>query len=66
MKDFTVTQKIYFVKMHGLGNDFVIINKGDLPINCDLPKLAINISNRHIGIGCDRSIYYLSAKSRSL
>jgi diaminopimelate epimerase len=58
MKDFTVIQKIYFVKMHGLGNDFVIINKNDLPINCDLSKLAINISNRHTGIGCDQFIIY--------
>ncbi|MCC8417713.1 MAG: diaminopimelate epimerase [Rickettsia endosymbiont of Bryobia graminum] len=53
-----MTQKIYFVKMHGLGNDFVIINKDDLPISYDLPKLAINISNRHIGIGCDQFIIY--------
>lgn len=44
--------------MHGLGNDFVIINKNDLLANCDLSKLAINMSNRHTGIGCDQFIIY--------
>lgn len=51
-------EKITFAKMHGLGNDFVIINKRDLPPNCDLHKLSLNISNRHTGIGCDQFIIY--------
>ncbi len=53
-----VFKKINFAKMHGLGNDFVIINKRDLPKNCDLQKLSLNISNRHMGIGCDQFIVY--------
>ncbi|CAF1499003.1 unnamed protein product, partial [Rotaria sordida] len=44
--------------MHGLGNDFVIINKKDLPKNCNLQQLSLNISNRNTGIGCDQFIIY--------
>jgi len=51
-------KKIKFVKMHGLGNDFVIINQADLAIDCDFQKLAINISDRRLGVGCDQFILY--------
>lgn len=50
--------RINFIKMHGLGNDFIIINHQDLPINCNLQKLATQISDRQIGIGCDQFIIY--------
>ncbi len=58
LKKNLVFEKINFAKMHGLGNDFVIVNKADLPESCDLQKLSINISNRHTGIGCDQFIIY--------
>ncbi|MFU7502210.1 MAG: diaminopimelate epimerase [Candidatus Tisiphia sp.] len=51
-------KKINFAKMHGLGNDFVIINQRDLPKNCDLQQLSLKIANRHTGIGCDQFIIY--------
>lgn len=44
-----------FHKMHGLGNDFVIIDARDI----DLPmskRMAAAISNRQSGIGCDQLI----------
>lgn len=53
-----VSRGINFAKMHGLGNDFVIVNQEDLAKNCDFSQLAINISNRHTGIGCDQFIIY--------
>ncbi|WP_410521686.1 diaminopimelate epimerase [Candidatus Tisiphia endosymbiont of Oplodontha viridula] len=53
-----MSQKINFAKMHGLGNDFVIINQRDLPKNCDLQQLSLKIANRHTGIGCDQFIIY--------
>lgn len=49
---------IDYVKMHGLGNDFVILNQQQLPINYDLKSLAKQISNRHTGIGADQFIVY--------
>ncbi|MFY9589902.1 diaminopimelate epimerase [Rickettsia endosymbiont of Halotydeus destructor] len=51
-------KKIKFVKMHGLGNDFVIVDANDLPKQYNLTKLAKNIANRHTGIGCDQFIIY--------
>ena len=50
--------KIPFVKMHGLGNDFVIILEDKLPANADLVSFASKISNRTTGIGCDQFITY--------
>lgn len=41
-----------FTKWHGIGNDFVIINGYDIQLN-DYPKAAIEICDRHFGIGAD-------------
>ncbi len=49
---------IPFVKAHGLGNDFVIADLRDLPAGSDLSKLALNISDRRLGIGCDQFLLY--------
>lgn len=51
-------KKIPFVKMHGLGNDFVIIEHSLLLEIKDIKKIVVNISNRQIGIGCDQFITY--------
>ena len=42
-----------FTKMHGLGNDFVLINGFTEKLPPDLNALAIEICNRHLGIGAD-------------
>ncbi len=40
-----------FVKMHGTGNDFVLVEaKGD---ERDWPRLAVAVCDRHFGIGAD-------------
>jgi diaminopimelate epimerase len=44
--------------MHGLGNDFVIIEKTSELKSLDLSLLAKKISNRYTGIGCDQVILY--------
>lgn len=49
---------VVFTKMHGLGNDFVIINKNELPVDCVLQHFAVTVANRHTGIGCDQVILY--------
>jgi len=48
-------QKIEFIKMHGLGNDFVIIDKrkNEIPIT---ENLIIKLSDRKSGAGCDQLI----------
>ena len=48
-------QKIEFIKMHGLGNDFVIIDrrKNNVKINKDIIH---KLSDRRTGAGCDQVI----------
>jgi diaminopimelate epimerase len=44
---------INFTKMHGLGNDFVVIDAISQKINLS-PEQIKNISDRHFGVGCDQ------------
>lgn len=44
-----------FLKMHGLGNDFVVIDARDRPMPMD-PVLARAIADRRRGVGCDQLI----------
>jgi diaminopimelate epimerase len=50
--------QIKFAKMHGLGNDFVIVEKSEQVARLDLKTLAQKISDRHLGLGCDQFILY--------
>lgn len=42
-----------FTKMHGLGNDFVVIDAVSQKISIS-PERAAKIADRHLGIGCDQ------------
>ena len=44
---------VKFTKMHGLGNDFVLIDAVKQNIKVT-PKLAKRLANRNLGIGCDQ------------
>lgn len=44
---------ISFTKMHGLGNDFVIMEARHLPPDLDLARLSAYVSERHFGVGSD-------------
>ena len=48
-------QKIEFIKMHGLGNDFVIIDKRLNNVKIT-QKLIEKLSDRRTGAGCDQLI----------
>tara|TARA_R110002073_G_scaffold223012_4_gene383204 strand:+ start:88 stop:915 length:828 start_codon:yes stop_codon:yes gene_type:complete len=45
--------KLKFTKMHGIGNDFVVIDSINQPISLNLEQLRL-LANRHFGIGCDQ------------
>lgn len=49
---------IPFVKMHGLGNDFVYVDCMHRPLD-DFPRLAVEMSRRHTGVGADGIIAIL-------
>ena len=42
-----------FTKMHGLGNDFVVIDGINQPVVLD-PTRIRRLADRHFGVGCDQ------------
>jgi diaminopimelate epimerase len=44
---------VTFHKMHGLGNDFILLDlrEQNFPVN---KEVAVQLANRHTGIGCDQ------------
>jgi diaminopimelate epimerase len=55
----------HFHKMHGLGNDFVIVDARNEPFEIT-PALARAIADRRIGIGCDQLIVLQSSDRADL
>ncbi len=55
-------QPVAFTKMHGLGNDFVIIDARRHALAVDEGK-ARRIADRHTGVGCDQVIVIETAKN---
>ena len=47
--------RLHFHKMHGLGNDFVIVDGRERDVTIT-PELARAIADRHRGVGCDQLI----------
>ena len=45
--------ELQFTKMHGLGNDFVLINAMDRPVTLNAEQVR-RLADRHFGIGCDQ------------
>ena len=54
-----------FVKMHGTGNDFVMVDGRRLP-DRDWPALAQRLCDRHFGIGADGLILVLPSQKADL
>ncbi len=45
--------RLKFTKMHGLGNDFVVLDATRAPLELDRAQLR-RIADRHFGVGCDQ------------
>ena len=50
-----------FTKMHGAGNDFVLIDGRD-GLAADLGTLAARLADRHFGVGCDQLLVVRDGK----
>ncbi|MFM7151915.1 MAG: diaminopimelate epimerase, partial [Gemmataceae bacterium] len=48
-----MTSTLRFVKMHGIGNDYVYLDCVRQPMPSDPPALARVVSDRHFGVGSD-------------
>src|SRR5690349_20906019 len=55
----------HFHKMHGLGNDFVIVDARKAPFAVT-PALAKAIADRRTGVGCDQLIVLEASDSADL
>lgn len=51
-----VTQTIPFIKMHGLGNDFVVLDARTAPLPAMTPQVARALGDRRTGIGFDQLV----------
>ncbi len=59
----TMAQSLEFTKMHGLGNDFVVIDA--INQRCELSAEQCRyIADRHFGIGCDQILLVEPARSQ--
>ncbi|MEW4448280.1 diaminopimelate epimerase [Qipengyuania sp. JC766] len=48
--------RVPFIKMHGLGNDFVVLDRREQAGEPVGPAVAQALADRHAGIGCDQLI----------
>src|SRR5512134_3902571 len=55
-------ETIYFRKMNGLGNDFVVLDGRAAPLAIE-PEQARRIANRSRGVGCDQVIVLVPSRS---
>ena len=57
--------QLHFTKMHGLGNDFVVLNA--IKQNIDLSKAQLRLlANRHLGVGCDQILLVESSSQQGV
>ena len=54
---------IKFTKMHGLGNDFVVIDAINQDISLDAKQVQF-LADRHFGIGCDQLLLVEKSNSK--
>ena len=54
-----------FLKMHGCGNDFVIMDERAAPLGLT-PARAAAIADRHLGVGCDQFIVLEAASTHGV
>ena len=55
--------EIEFTKYHGLGNDFILIDNRSSSEPCLTPERAVDLCDRHFGIGADGVIFALPGQN---
>lgn len=60
------SRTLSFTKMHGLGNDFVVLDHLDTPPSpAPEPAAWRRLADRRLGVGCDQVVQLLAAADRS-
>ena len=57
------TMRVDFIKMHGLGNDFVVLDARTHTLPAIDAPVARALADRRTGIGCDQLILLEPSKS---
>jgi len=59
-----MTMEVSFIKMHGIGNDFIIMDfySRALPEDLNFDEVAKKLCDRHFGIGADGLILILPSE----
>jgi diaminopimelate epimerase len=60
-----VTRTIPFIKMHGLGNDFVVLDARSAPLPAMTPAVARALGDRRTGIGFDQLVLLEPSESHA-
>jgi len=55
-----------FSKMHGLGNDFIVLDTRECPLPPMSPAIVRALADRHTGIGCDQLVLLESSEVADL
>ena len=65
MEYMKISNNIPFMKMHGLGNDFVVLDARTFSYDIN-KKLIISLSDRNRGVGFDQLVVIKNDKSSDL
>ncbi len=57
--------KLHFTKMHGLGNDFVVIDAINQSVNLSAGQVRF-LADRHFGVGCDQVLVVEAAQTEGV
>jgi diaminopimelate epimerase len=61
-----VVSWLAFTKMHGAGNDFVVLDAQREPLPADLSALARRLADRHLGVGADQVLVLRPSRAADL
>lgn len=60
-----MTNPVHFIKMHGIGNDFIIIDMRQQSVKLT-KRLIAGLCNRRTGIGCDQLVTLHAARKKDI
>jgi diaminopimelate epimerase len=55
-----------FTKMHGAGNDFVVLDGLSAALPADLSELSVRLADRHLGVGADQVLVLRPSRTADL
>lgn len=63
---YSFMRSLEFTKMHGIGNDFILVDAIRQPLPQNINELAIKLCNRNFGVGADGLILALPSETEDI